>query len=510
MLRLLRRAVDGPVVEVGGPALRARAAIRARIAVVALISYPQRLAAHAAAHPDRPALTTSIDGEELTLSRAELETLANRTARALAAKDVVQDDLVTIALPNGAAFVATTIACWKLGAVPQPVSARLPARELEAIIELAHPRVVVDAPLAVDGFDAGPLPDAVSNPYKAMTSGGSTGRPKLILANQASLIDPDAAPLLGMKLDGTHLMPGPLYHNGPFIWTMTALLAGSRVVLGGKFDAEHTLQLIDRYHPDSLYLVPTMMARISKLPADVRDRYDVSSLRVVWHLAAPCPPWLKEEWINWLGAETIWELYAGTEAQAATIITGVEWMAHRGSVGKVNANQFRVLRADGSEADPGEVGEVFMRPSDDESVRTYRYVGAEARRIDGGWESLGDMGAVDADGYLYLSDRQTDMILAGGANIYPAEIEAALDEHERVRSCAVIGLPDDDLGNVVHAIVQTDDGSPIAVDELRAHLGERLVRYKIPRSFEFTTEPLRDDAGKLRRSALRAERMPAG
>ncbi|MDQ1447768.1 MAG: bile acid-coenzyme ligase, partial [Actinomycetota bacterium] len=431
----------------------------------------------------------------------------NRTARALASKGVGQDDLVTIALPNGVAFVATTIACWKLGAIPQPVSARLPARELDAIIELAAPRVVVGAELDVDGFDDAPLPDAVSNPYKAMTSGGSTGRPKLILANQASQIDPDAVPLLGMKLNGTHVMPGPLYHNGPFIWTMTALLAGNHVALGGKFDAERTLQLVDEYRPDSMYVVPTMMARISKLPRDVRDRYDVSSLQTVWHLAAPCPPWLKEEWINWLGAETIWELYGGTEAQAATIINGVEWLGHRGSVGRVNVDQFQVVRPDGSVAGPGEIGEVFMRPSDDENVRTYRYVGAEARRIEGGWESLGDMGAIDADGYLYLSDRQTDMILAGGANIYPAEIEAALDEHARVRSCAVIGLPDDDLGNVVHAIVQTDDGSPIDFDELRAHLGERLVRYKIPRTFEFTTQPLRDDAGKLRRSALRAERV---
>jgi bile acid-coenzyme A ligase len=499
--------------EVGCPTLRRCA----RIPVVALISYPQRLADHVASDPGHLALTVPTNegvtdegvthGEYESLTRAELEAFANRTARALAAKGVGQDDLVTFALPNGAAFVATTIACWKLGAIPQPVSARLPKRELDAIIELAGPRVVVDTPLDVDGFDDGPLPDAVSNPYKAMTSGGSTGRPKLILANQASLIDPEAAPLLGMQIDGTHLMPGPLYHNGPFIWTMTALLAGNHVVLTRKFDAERTLQLIDRYHPDSMYVVPTMMARISKLPPEVRARYDVSSLKVVWHLAAPCPPWLKEEWINWLGAETIWELYGGTEAQAATIITGVEWMAHRGSVGKVNVNQFQVLRADGSVADPGEVGEVFMRPSDDENLRTYRYIGAEARRIEGGWESLGDMGAIDADGYLYLSDRQTDMILAGGANIYPAEIEAALDEHSRVRSCAVIGLPDDDLGNIVHAIVQTDDGSPIDADDLRAHLSERLVRYKIPRTFEFTNEPLRDDAGKLRRSALRAERL---
>jgi bile acid-coenzyme A ligase len=249
------------------------------------------------------------------------------------------------------------------------------------------------------------------------------------------------------------------------------------------------------------------MARISKLPEQVRDRYDVSSLKVVWHLAAPCPPWLKEEWINWLGASTIWELYAGTEAQAATIINGAEWLEHRGSVGRVDREKFKIMSADGTEADAGEVGEVFLRPSADPNVSTYRYVGAQARRIDGGWESLGDMGMIDADGYLYLSDRQTDMILSGGSNIYPAEVEAALDEHPRVRSCAVIGLPDDDLGNRVHAIVHTDDGTPVDVDDLRAHMEERLVRYKVPRSYEFTNEPLRDDAGKLRRSALRAERV---
>jgi bile acid-coenzyme A ligase len=340
-----------------------------------------------------------------------------------------------------------------------------------------------------------------------MTSGGSTGRPKLILAAAPGTIDPEANPLLLMARGGTHMMPGPLYHNGPFMWTVTALLSGNHVVLGAKFDAERTLQLIDEHHPDSMYVVPTMMARISKLPADVRDRYDVSSLKVIWHLAAPCPPWLKEEWINWFGADAIWELYAGTEAQAATIISGREWLEHKGTVGKVDETKFKIVRADGGTADPNEVGEVFMRPSADETVTTYRYVGATARRIEGGWESLGDMGMIDADGYLYLSDRQTDMILAGGSNIYPAEVEAAVDEHPRVRSCAVIGLPDDDLGNSVHAIIHTDDDTPIDAGELRTFLGERLVRYKIPRTFEFTTEPLRDDAGKLRRSALRAERL---
>jgi bile acid-coenzyme A ligase len=476
---------------------------RDKLPAVALISYAQRLRNWTDANPDHLAVTDEVR----SVTRKELDALANRTARALQAQGVDQGDRVTIALPNSVEFVATVIACWNLGATPQPISSRLPARELEAIIELAEPRVVVHEPLDVDGFDDAPLPDAIANPWKAMTSGGSTGRPKLIEANQPGTLDPDASPLLLMSLDGTHMMPGPLYHNGPFVWTTTALLAGNHVVLGGKFDAEKTLQLIDRWHPDSMYVVPTMMARISKLPEQVRDRYDVSSLKVVWHLAAPCPPWLKEEWINWLGASTIWELYAGTEAQAATIINGAEWLEHRGSVGRVDREKFKIMGADGTEADAGEVGEVFLRPSADPNVSTYRYVGAKARRIDGGWESLGDMGMIDADGYLYLSDRQTDMILSGGSNIYPAEVEAALDEHPRVRSCAVIGLPDDDLGNRVHAIVHTDDGTPIDVDDLRAHVEERLVRYKVPRSYEFTDEPLRDDAGKLRRSALRAERV---
>ncbi|MFM8973539.1 MAG: AMP-binding protein [Actinomycetota bacterium] len=470
---------------------------------VALVSYPARLRSFVDADPDRPAVTD----EEGTVSRGELDRLANATGRVLAGLGVVPGDRVTIALPNSVAFLATTIACWKLGAVPQPVSARMPERELEAIVDLAAPRVVVREALGVAGVDDGPLPDAVSASWKAMTSGGSTGRPKLIEATQAAEIDPEARPTLLMRLDGTHLMPGPLYHNGPFVWTTTALLAGNHVVLGGRFDAERTLALVDRHRPDSLYVVPTMMHRISKLPADVRARYDVSSLRVVWHLAAPCPPWLKEEWIAWLGAEVIWELYAGTEAQAATVINGTEWLAHRGSVGRVDPALFTVVRDDGSDAAPGEIGEVYMRPSADGTVQTYRYVGAEARTRPGGWESLGDMGSIDAEGYLYLADRQTDMILTGGSNVYPAEVEAAIDEHPAVSSSAVIGLPDDDLGNRIHAIVQTADGAALPIDALRDHLATRLVRYKIPRSFEFTADPLRDDAGKVRRSALRQERI---
>lgn len=490
-----------------------------RMSGVPMVPYPRRLADLAAKDPAHPAVTD----EQRTVTRQELEQLASDTAEVFAARGVGPGDIVVLALPNCVEFLAATIAAWKVGATPTPVSSRLPKRELDGIIELARPALIVGVDPAdhpgseclPPGFVPPPATvdttarlDTVSDPWKGMTSGGSTGRPKLILNTAPALIDPDARPLLLMTTDGTMVMPGPLYHNGPFMWSVTGLLAGNHVVLGGKFDAERTLQLIDEHRPECMYVVPTMMARISKLPEATRAQYDVSSLNVVWHLGAPCPPWLKEVWIDWLGPETIWELYAGTEAQASTLINGVEWLDHRGSVGRPLSGEMKVVRADGTDAEPGEVGEIFMRPNDPDA-KTYSYVGAEAKRIDGGWESLGDMGAIDADGYVYLADRQTDMILAGGSNVYPAEVEAALDEHPRVRSSAVIGLPDDDLGSRIHAIVHTDDGTPIDVDELRAHLGERLVRYKIPRDFEFTGEPLRDDAGKIRRSALRAARLPS-
>jgi bile acid-coenzyme A ligase len=227
----------------------------------------------------------------------------------------------------------------------------------------------------------------------------------------------------------------------------------------------------------------------------------------LWHLAAPCPAWLKQAYIDWLGADVIWELYGGTEGQGSTVITGAEWLLHRGSVGKpVETCEMKIVDEAGNTLPPGEVGEVFMRPKAGPGT-TYRYIGAEAKSMAGGWESLGDMGYLDADGYLYLSDRQTDMILSGGANIYPAEVEAAIDAFPGVRSSAVIGLPHEDLGNSIHAIVDVPDGS-VTTAALLTHLAERLVRYKVPRTVEFVTEPLRDDAGKVRRKALRAERVP--
>jgi bile acid-coenzyme A ligase len=324
------------------------------------------------------------------------------------------------------------------------------------------------------------------------------------VAGQPASIDDEARPDLLIQPDGCIMMPGPLYHNGPIVWACGALLAGNHVVVLPRFDPESTLAGIEEHRADIAYLVPTMMKRIWRLPIHAREGFDLSSLRVVWHLAEPCPPWLKEAWIEWLGPERIFELYAGTEAQTATVITGAEWLEHRGSVGRPLMGSISITDEEGNEVPTGVEGEVWLK-SGLESP-TYRYVGAEARTRQGGWESLGDNGWLDTDGYLYLGDRMTDMILTGGSNVYPAEVESAIAEHPSVQSCAVIGLPDDDLGNVVHAIVEADPRE-LQVDELLAFLRERLVRYKVPRNIEIVNEPLRDDAGKVRRSALRAERL---
>ena len=246
-----------------------------------------------------------------------------------------------------------------------------------------------------------------------------------------------------------------------------------------------------------------MMKRILRLPDDVRLHYDLSSLQTVWHLAEPCPPWLKEAWIDWLGPEVILELYAGTESQAITIIDGVEWLKHRGSVGRPWEGEIQVCDADGNLVPAGTVGEVWLRSS--RTSPTYHYRGA-LRALAGRVESLGDMGCLDGDGYLYLADRVQDLIISGGANLYPAEIESALGEHPAVRSCVVVGLPDEDLGERTHAIVEADPAD-VTVEELRTFVGERLVAYKIPRTWEFVDERLRSDAGKVRRGALRAERV---
>ncbi|MBV9873060.1 MAG: AMP-binding protein, partial [Frankiaceae bacterium] len=421
-------------------------------------------------------------------------------------------DLVTIAFPSERSFVIAMLAAWSVGATPQPVAANMPAAELAGVVEVAQPSLVVGTSIAAatclpelpapSGTET-VLPDVTSPNWKAPMSGGSTGKPKVIVAAMPAEVETVQllAAFMQMSAGDVALVTAPLHHNGPFLSTIGALGTGGHAILPGRFDAETTLQLVERHAVQWMYLVPTMMSRITKL-GEARDRYDVSSLNAVMHMAAPCPPHVKLDWIEWLGGEKVWELYAGTEAQAATLINGLEWLEHRGSVGRCVVGEMEVTDAAGNPLPPGEVGEVWLRSP---VGPTYKYLGATARGREGGWESLGDLGWKDADGYLYLADRMTDMVLVGGSNVYPAEVEAALDEHPSVMSSAVIGLPDDDLGNRLHAIVQLD--REVSDDALAAWCRERLTKYKVPRTFERVDEPLRDEASKVRRSQLRADRL---
>ncbi len=479
------------------------------------MSFGRAIAWLAEQDPERPAVVHA----GVVLCRRELEARANRLARVFQDRAVEGGDLVTIALPNGADFLVSALAAWKLGATPQPISARLPEKERHAIVELAQPALVIGAdsgeygelPTLPPGFepDAGvsdaPLPDRTPRHARCVTSGGSTGRPKLILERGPGICDPEIAEN-GMQPGGVTLVPGPLYHAGPFITCWQCLFSGGTAVLMTRFDPHQALALIEEHRVDWVLFVPTMMQRIWRLPEAERTRHDLSTLHRVMCTGAPSPAWLKRAWIEWLGPEKIWEAFGGSEHIAGCVISGGEWLEHPGSVGKPPPDRtVRILDEHGQECSPGEIGELWLMPPGGRGS-TYRYIGAEAQADAEGWETLGDMGYFDADGYLYLVDRKTDMIVTGGSHVYPAEVEAALDAHPAVRSSAVIGLPDDDLGQRIHAIVDAPNG----VDEetLRTHLGAELVRYKIPRSFEFVGEVLRDDAGKLRRVALREARLP--
>ncbi len=466
--------------------------------------------------PDELALVE--DGSDDVATWAELDRTTNALARAYAERGVGQDDMVGIALPNSAEFVRACVAVWKLGGTPLPLSPKLPAAERRRILDLARPALLVGAgsypggpaelPVGFDpaGHDDGELPDRSPTHWKALTSGGSTGLPKIIVARDRPLFDPESVAVSYMHARGVHLVAGPLYHNAAFIYAMRGLFSGNRLVVLRRFDPARVLSIVGEQRVTWMQLVPTMMNRIQKLPAEQRAAADWSSLRTLLHVGGPCAPWLKRAFIDWLGPERIVEVYAGTEGQGFTVITGDEWLAHPGSVGRAaRGSRFRVLDEHGDDVAPGVVGEVYLMPAGGPGS-TYHYLGATPRSRDG-WESLGDLGHYDADGYLYLDDRSTDCIVSGGANVYPAEVEGALDAHPGVRSSAVIGLPDDDLGQRVVAIVHADPG--VTPAELDAHLADLIAPYKRPRDYELTDTTLRDEAGKVRRSALRAARLPA-
>lgn len=470
---------------------------------------------YAAEMPDT--VVAEAGGE--TLTWLELDRRSNGIARGLREKGSERGRIVSLLIPNSIDLILAIFACYKAGASPQVLSPRMTLHELTAILDLGNPAAVI---VAEDG--TGPdLPGTVTLPelaerqsedsldpqtaiaWKAPVSGGSTGRPKIILSGREAVTSDVDPTFWGIGPRERSLITAPLFHNAPLNTALCSIFRGGSVSLLNKFDAEGTLAETDRFGATWIYLVPTMMRRIMALPENIRTSYSLASVRSFWHCAEPCPAWLKREWIEWVGAERLWELYAGTEAEAGCTIRGDEWLEHPGSIGAVTWGEIILLDDDGNEiTEPDVAGEVFMRPPEG-MPPTYHYIGAEPR-THGGWSSLGDMGHFDTDGYLYLHDRSSDMVTVGGVNIYPAEVEAALMEHPRVLTAVIIGLPDPDTGNRLHAIINTT-GKGVADDDITQFLGDRLSRNKLPKTYETVSEPLRDDAGKVRRPALRAARL---
>lgn len=474
------------------------------------------LSAHAIVTPTAPALT--IGGR--TYDFATLDGAANRRARLLAGSHGIGPDaVVLIALPNSIEYYVTCFALWKLGATPCHVSAALTDFELNAIAALACPDLAImlnverlpdiavmrpdlDAEIDLASF---PLPPIIGRCFRMATSGGSTGQPKLIVDPSAASWGADKTTV--RRYPRTVLLnAAPLYHSAPFALMQLGLCQGSHVVDLQSFDPSTWLAAAGRHRATWAYLVPTMMTRIAKLSAAESQTADLSALRTILHMAAPCPAWVKHWWIDRIGSEAVWEVYGGTERIGATTIGGTEWLANPGSVGKARPGQeIVILDEQGLPAPTGTTGEIFFRKIGGPGS-TYRYIGSEAR-IHGDLESFGDMGWLDPRGYLFLADRRTDMIVSGGVNFYPAEIEAAIEAIEGVIACAAIGLPDADLGQRIHAIVQRSLTCSVTKTDVEKGIENRLARAKHPRSIEITTNALRSDAGKMRRQDLRAARV---
>ncbi|MWV48241.1 AMP-binding protein [Rathayibacter sp. VKM Ac-2803] len=480
----------------------ARAVLRGAGGPVTRRSISRILSGLASEDPDRIVAIA----DEGSLTARELDRASNRLARAYRELGVGTDDLVTVSLPNSLDAIVVCAAIWKAGATPQPVSTELSAEERAAVEQVAAPALVVGAASATvpwrpgdwrpEGSDE-PLDDRWAASWKAPASSGSTGRPKVVLASGPALLDPEAPVAAFLPLAGVQLVAGPLMHSATFTYAFRGLMTGQTLVILPRFDGRRVLEAIARHRVTWTLLVPTTIRRL--LLCDRAD-CDVSSLELVLHLGAPCPPEDKRALIDWLGASRVVEVYAGSESNGLTMIRGEEWLERPGSVGRpIGGTTLRILRDDGSEAAVGETGRIWMHRGDP----AYRYLGGASSRTSDGWDTLGDVGRVDADGYLWVLDRADDLILRGGVNVYPIEVERVLEAHPLVRGAVAFGVPDDDLGRAIEAVVDVGD-AVVDGGELLASANARLGRERRLRALRMVREPLRSDAGKVRRSSFGA------
>ena len=496
---------------------------------------------HAATLPDRPAYIVADTGTVVTYR--ELVDRSRAIAGLLWSRGLRHGDCIALLMENHPAFLMITWAAQRIGLRYVTVSTRLLAEEVAYILDDCGARAVFTSARHVETAAAAvsALPkiaerlivDEADTEFEALAtalttvppdqlvderegvdllySSGTTGRPKGVVAElplHPLGTPPGVAELLhdqwGIDHDTVYLSPAPLYHAAPLRFTMTVHRYGGTVVVMERFDPQRALELIEQYRVTHTQMVPTMFIRILKLPAGQRTRHDLTSLRTVIHAAAPCPPDTKRAMIDWLGP-IIHEYYSCTENCLFTTSNTQEWLEHPGSVGRAILGTPHIVDETGRELPPGEPGTIWS-----EGGLLFEYLNdpekTAASRNDKGWTTVGDLGFLDADGFLYLSDRRADLILSGGVNIYPREAEDALAMHPKVADVAVFGIPHEDLGEAVHAVVVPApdvDPSPELAEELLAHLHDRLATYKCPRRIDFEPELPRHATGKLYKRLLR-------
>jgi fatty-acyl-CoA synthase len=497
---------------------------------------------HAVSRPDKPAIVLHPSGRVVTFGA--LEASANRLAHYLRGCGLRQGDAVAILMENNEHIHAVMWAARRAGVYYVPINIHLTAAEVAYIVDNSNalaiigsaanratlkglgehlpnglPDVLIVADDDIDGWARYPecVADQPDTPIDDEIEGdllqyssGTTGRPKGIKRDLSGLTPADAPILLtplfaamGIGPESIYLSPAPLYHTAPSMWSMSVQAVGATVVVLEKFDTEGCLDAIQRHRVTHGQFVPSMFVRMLKLPDSVRRSYDVSSLSRVVHAAAPCPVEIKRQMIGWWGP-VIDEFYSSSEGAGITYINADEWLAHPGSVGRAMLGTAHIVDDDGNESPAGQPGEIFFEGGF-EFVYLNDAAKTDASRDTHGWTTVGDIGYLDDEGYLFLTDRRHHMIISGGVNIYPQEAEDMLVTHPKVMDAAVFGIPHEEMGQSVKAVVQTVDPAD-ATDhfaaELMTWLRERLAHYKCPRSLSFEPQLPRTDAGKLFKQGL--------
>lgn len=458
------------------------------------------------------------DGGAQSISWAALDAGADGYARALASRGVGQGDVVGFALGNVPQHLILALAIWRLGATTLVLDPTL-GPEAVASLKARSGAVLVlggqgaemslsELEALAGSLPAAPVADRVSQPGKIVLSGGSTGLPKLIADDRPYLRVPGhswgrVAPALGFRSDQTQLVCGAMSHNAPFTWAQNGLFEGNRLVLMERFDAAQALRAIDAHGVGFVMLVPTMMVRMLDRLDEVGATLD--SLRTLYHTGAPCPVWLKQAWIDRLGPGRVTEMYGSGENTGQTVISGAEWLQHKGSVGRGFETEIRIYDADMTLQPEGCSGEIFMRPQALGDRGSYIGPHAPRPRQDGdGFQSIGDVGWLDGSGYLYLGGRRDDVINSGGVKVNPETVEAVLMRHPDVADAVVFGIADRDWGEAVACCVVAKPGRAPGAEALRAFCADHLAAAEVPKAIHLVADLPRDGFGKIRRKMLSA------